>query len=81
MRSGNSQIGYLSSGVADKILILEDTAARVDEMRAVMLELLPNFELVVFDNVPDLSGVDGRTFGRSGADLSRSRFGCDAPAG
>src|SRR5215472_6406189 len=54
MRCRNSQIGYVASRVANKILILEDTAARVAEMRAVMLDLLPEFELIVFDNVPDL---------------------------
>jgi hypothetical protein len=40
--------------MANKILILEDTAARVGEMRIVMRELLSEYEPVVFDNVPDL---------------------------
>ncbi len=38
----------------DRILILEDTAARVTEMRPVLARLVPGCEPVVFDNVPDL---------------------------
>lgn len=35
------------------VLILEDTPARVVEMRSVLGELLPAHHLVVFDNAPD----------------------------
>lgn len=36
------------------VLILEDTAARVEQMRPVLCELLPSLEVITFDNVPDL---------------------------
>jgi len=35
------------------VAILDDTAARVTAMRAVLREVLPRFELVAFDNAPD----------------------------
>ena len=35
------------------VVILEDTPARVAEMRTVLAELLPALEVVVFDNAPD----------------------------
>ena len=34
-------------------VILDDTAARVTEMRAVLGVLLPSFDVVAFDNAPD----------------------------
>jgi hypothetical protein len=34
-------------------MILDDTAARVTEMRKVLAEVLPAFEVVAFDNAPD----------------------------
>jgi hypothetical protein len=36
-----------------RILILDDTAARVVEMRKVLSSLLPAMEVVAFDNAPD----------------------------
>lgn len=35
------------------ILILDDTPARIAEMRGVLATLLPAFEVVAFDNAPD----------------------------
>jgi hypothetical protein len=39
--------------VARLVAILDDTAARVVEMRAVLREVLPECEVVAFDNVAD----------------------------
>jgi hypothetical protein len=39
--------------VAKYVLLLEDTAARVEAMRPVLRALLPDFPLVSFDNVVD----------------------------
>jgi len=39
--------------MAKSILILEDTNARIVEMRKVFAQLLPQFGIVAFDNVPD----------------------------
>jgi hypothetical protein len=36
------------------VVILDDTAARVTEMRAVLREVLPDFAIVAFNNAPDL---------------------------
>lgn len=40
--------------MAKCVMILDDTAARVAEMRAVLREVLPDLDVVAFDNAPDL---------------------------
>jgi hypothetical protein len=39
--------------MSNQVVILDDTAARITEMRKVLAEVLPAFEVVEFDNAPD----------------------------
>lgn len=44
----------LGDPVTACVTILDDTAARVAEMRRVLREVLPGYDVVAFDNAPDL---------------------------
>ena len=53
MRAVDPSLGILSTEVPKHVMILDDTPARVVEMRAVLAEVLPAFNVVAFDNAPD----------------------------
>ena len=62
------------------VAILDDTAARVTAMRAVLREVLPRFEVVAIDNAPDFIDWLSDRVGWGGTDFARPRPGPDETA-